>query len=71
MESQRGYNLQCKVIDNLLITNVLLFTTIPLQYDPIQKKKSRNGEFTNSSGGGGGGGRRTCNILGDQRTDPS
>ena len=60
MESQWGYNLQCNVIDNLLINECCLFTTIPLQYDPKQKEMSRNGEFTSSSVGGG-----------DQRTDPS
>ena len=61
MESQWGYNLQCNVVNNLLIT----FTTIPLQYEwpppPPKKKKSRNVWVHELFEGG----RTTCNVLGD------
>ena len=53
MESQWGYNLQCNVIDNLLITNVVSSQQYHCNMnDPKQNKKSRNGEFTSSSKGG-------------------
>ena len=60
-----GYNLQCNVIDNLLITNVVSSQQYHCNMnDPKQKKEVTKRELFE-------GGSTTCNVLGDQRTDPS